>query len=141
MLPRCKIHSWTIFVLSVVFKCQYFSSYSRKTSFWQFAPIFSRAVTHSKIVRLTRFFFYMSKRFQWTFLLIWVISLSLNHEAKCQKTEFRGGHLGFWRPSWIFILATYVFNHQYHMETICAKFHAGITKWTIDHFFPHKQLH
>ena len=51
-----KIHFWISFVLWVVFKCQYFWSYSRKTHFWPFIYIFQRAVTHSQIVRLTRFF-------------------------------------------------------------------------------------
>ena len=51
-----KIHFWISFVLCVVFKCQYFWSYSRKPHFWPFMYIFQRAVTHSKIVRLTRFF-------------------------------------------------------------------------------------
>ena len=51
-----KIHFWISFVLCVVFKCQYFWSYSRKTHFWPFMYIFQRAVTQSKIVRLARFF-------------------------------------------------------------------------------------
>ena len=53
-----KIHFWISLVLCVVFKCQYFWSYSRKTHFWPFIYIFQRVVNHSKIVRLTRFFFY-----------------------------------------------------------------------------------
>ena len=52
-----KMYFWTSLVLCVVFKCQYFWSYSRKTHFWPFIYIFQRAVTHSKIVRLIRFFF------------------------------------------------------------------------------------
>ena len=51
-----KIHFWLSCVLCVVFKCQYFWSYSRKTHFWPFIYIFQRAVTHSKNVRLTSFF-------------------------------------------------------------------------------------
>ena len=51
-----KIHIWISFVLCVVFKCPYFLSNSRKTHFWPFIYIFQRAVTQSKIVRLTRFF-------------------------------------------------------------------------------------
>ena len=51
-----KIHFWISYVLCVVFKCQYFWSYSIKTHFLPFIYIFQRVVTHSKIVRLTRFF-------------------------------------------------------------------------------------
>ena len=51
-----KIHFWISLVLWVVFKCQYFWSNYRKKHFWPFIYIFQRAVTHSKIVRLTRFF-------------------------------------------------------------------------------------
>ena len=51
--------------------------------------------------------------------------------SKCQKTEFFGGHLGFWWPSWIFILASCIFYNQYDMKTISAKFHIGITKGTV----------
>ena len=39
-----KIHFWISFVLCVVFKCQYFWSYSRKTHFWPFIYIFQRAI-------------------------------------------------------------------------------------------------
>ena len=53
----CKIHSRTIFVLCVVFKCQYYWSYSRKTDCLPFIYIFQMSVTHSNIVRLTRFLF------------------------------------------------------------------------------------
>ena len=91
-----KIHFWISLVLCVVFKCQYFWSYSRKTHFWPFIHIFQRAVTQSKIVRLTWFFFYRFRRFQWSFFVIWVLSLSKNHEAKMSKNWIS------WRPSGIF---------------------------------------
>ena len=83
-------------VLWVVFKCQYFWSYSRKTNFWPFIHIFQRAVTQSKMVRLTWFFFYRFRRFQWSFFVLWVLSLSKNHEAKISKNWIS------WQPFWIF---------------------------------------
>jgi len=104
-----KIHFWISFVLCVVFKCQYFWSYSRKTHFWPFMYKFQRAVTHSKIVRLTRFFFYRFRPFQLSFFVLCVVFkcqyfwsysflfFEFYHflkimKRKCQKTEFRGGH-------------------------------------------------
>ena len=84
------------FVICVVLKCQYFWSYSIKSHFWPFMYIFQRAVTHSKIVRLTRFFFYRFRTFQLSFFVLWVLSLSKNHEAKMSKNWIS------WRPSWIF---------------------------------------
>ena len=80
-----KIHFWISFVLCVVFKCQNFWSYSRKKHFWPFMYIFQRAVTHSKIVRLTRFFFYRFRTFQLSFFGLWVLLLSKNYEAKMSK--------------------------------------------------------
>ena len=56
-----------------------------KTHFLPFMYIFQRAVTHSKIVRLTRFFFYRFRPFQLRFFVLWVLSLSKNHEAKMSK--------------------------------------------------------
>ena len=54
-----------------------------------------------------------------------------NHRClmrKCQKTEFCGGHLGFWRPFWIdngYLISSMV-------TIICTNFGTFITKWTID---------
>ena len=69
-----KIHFWISFVLCVVLKCQYFGLIPEKLIF-----------THSKIVRLTRFFFYKFGTFQWIIFVLWVLSLSKNHEAKMSQ--------------------------------------------------------
>ena len=97
-----KIHYWTIFVLCVLFKCQYLWSYSRKTDFWPFIYIFQRTVTHSKIVRLTRFFLYSFRTFQLSFFCSLSLIISKNHEAKMTKKWIScwpfwifAGHLGF----------------------------------------------
>ena len=66
------------------------------THFWPFIYIFQRAVTQSKIVRLTRFFLYRFRISQWSFSVLSVLSLSKNHEAKMSKNWIS------WRPSWIF---------------------------------------
>ena len=83
------------FFLCVVFKCQYFWSYSRKTHFSPFIYIFKRAVTHSKIVRLTRFFSTGSEHSNEVFLFFESYHFLKIMKRKCQTTEFRGGHLGF----------------------------------------------
>ena len=57
------ITNTNIFFSSLVFKSQYFLSYARKTDFLPFTYIFQRTVTHSKIVRLTRLFFYRFRTF------------------------------------------------------------------------------
>ena len=56
LIHTYKIHFWISFVLCVVFKCQYFWIYSRKTHFWPFIYIFKRAVTHSKLFAWPDFF-------------------------------------------------------------------------------------
>ena len=84
-----KIHFWISFVLCVVFKCQYFWSYYRKKHLWPFMYIFQRAVTHSKIVRLTRFFFYRFKIFQLSFFLfLHSIQMSIFFEVIPEKLIF-----------------------------------------------------
>ena len=91
-----KIHFWISFVLCVVFKCQYFWSYSRKKHFWPYIYILQRAVTQSKIVRLARFFSTGSENSDEVFFLFFESYHFLKFmKRKCQKTEFRGGHLGF----------------------------------------------
>ena len=65
-----------------------FWSYSRKTHFWPFIYIFQRAVTHSKIVRLTRFFFRHVQNIPMIFFLFYESNHFLNiMNRKCQKTE------------------------------------------------------
>ena len=97
-----KIHFWISFVLCVVFKCQYFWSYSRKTHFLPFIYIFQRAVTHSKIVRFTRFFFYGFRTFQLSFFLFFESYHFLKiMKRKFQKLNFVTAKLYFWRPSWL----------------------------------------
>ena len=103
----------------------------KKTNFWYLTPIFSRAVTHSKIVRLTWFFFYMPRRLQWTFFVVWWISISKYLEAKMSKNWFS------WRPSWIlgaqnfFQLVTIFQFDNYIISLLCAKFSDFITKPTV----------
>ena len=96
-----KIYSWTICVLCVVFKCQYFWSYWRKTDFWPFIYmyLFQRSVTLSKIIQLTRFIFYRFRTFKLSFCFF--LFFESYHflkvmRLKCQKTEFRDGHFGFY---------------------------------------------
>jgi len=67
----------------------------QKNPFLPFIYIFQRAVTQSKIVRLTRFFFYGFRTFQLSFLFFESYHFLKFMQRKCQKTEFRGGHLGF----------------------------------------------
>ena len=60
-----------------------------------FIYIFQRAVIHSKIVRLTRFFSTGSEHSNEVFLFFESYHFLKIMKRKCQKTEFRGGHLGF----------------------------------------------
>ena len=89
-----KIHSWTIFILCVVFKCQYFCMYSRKTDFSHFTHIFQRTVTHWNIVWLIRFFSICTGDSNYVFSVMFYHFLNIIRR-KCLKNEFRGGHLGF----------------------------------------------
>ena len=82
------------FVLCVVFKCQYFWSYSRKTHFLPFIYIFQRDVTHSRFVRLTRVFFYRFRTFQVSYFVLESYRFLKTNKRKYKKTEFLGGHIG-----------------------------------------------
>ena len=79
----------------------YFWNYIRKTHFWPFIYIFQMAMAHLKIVRLTWFFSYGLRTFQLSIFVLWVLSLSKNHERKnVKKLNFVAAILDFWRPSW-----------------------------------------
>ena len=58
-----KFYYWAFLLFCVVLNFQYFRRYSEKNDFWPFLDIFSRAVTHSFIFRLTWFFVYRCKIF------------------------------------------------------------------------------
>ena len=73
LVPTYKFPLWKSFGLCVVFKCQYFWSYSRKTHFLTFIYIFQRAVTHSKITRLTRFFLLQLQDIPFKFFVLCVV--------------------------------------------------------------------
>ena len=123
-----KIHFWISFVLCVVLKCQYFWSYSRKKHFSPFIYIFKRTITHSKIARLTRFFLQVKDILIKFFVHVSYRFLKIMRR-KCQKTEFRCGHLGFLAvildiPSYFLTLLVTII--------ICNLFGAFIT---IDMFF------
>ena len=92
LLDRCKIYYWAYFLLCVVFNFQYFRRYSEKTDFWPFLDIFSRAVTHSFIFRLTWCFVYRCRIFWWTFFVLWVL---LNYQYLVICYIMTGRHLGF----------------------------------------------
>ena len=92
---RFRTFQLSFIVFCVVFNCQYFCSYFRKTHFWPLIYIFQRAVTHLKIVRLTRFFFICSEHSNYVFLFFESYHFQKIMKRKCQKTEFRSGHLGF----------------------------------------------
>ena len=49
-------------------------------------------------------------------------------KRKCQKTEFRGGHLGFFKAILNFLGGSRVFKHD--IIEVHAKFGACITKLT-----------
>ena len=101
-----KIHFWISFVLCVVFKCQCFWSYSRKKTVLPFIYIFQRAVTHSKC-SIDQIFFYRFRTFQLSFFVIWVLSLSKNHEAKMAKNWTTTAPL----LPWTCILCQYLSNN------------------------------
>ena len=100
LVDRCKIYYWAFFLLCVVFNFQYFKRYSEKTDFWPFLDIFSRAVTHSFIFRLTWFF------------CIQVQDILLNIFCSLRTIElsiFSYLLYNDWPPSWIFVKMTYFF--------------------------------
>ena len=70
-----KIHFWISFVLCAVFKCQYFWYFSRKKSFLTIFIHISKDRNSLKNCSIDQ--------------ILKII------KRKCQKIEFRGGHLGF----------------------------------------------
>ena len=91
-----EIHSWTIFVLCVVFKSKYFWRYSRKTYFLPVTYIFQMTVTHSKIVRLTWFFSLGSGDSNEV-----VLFFKAYHFLKFMRQKRKKNWIS-WRPSWMF---------------------------------------
>ena len=77
----------------MVFKCQYFRNYSRKTKFLSIASIFSRAITQSFIYEFLQNFACCLKMWCSNIFVIW-------HIYKYVYLYFcyisLGGHLGFW---------------------------------------------
>ena len=100
-----KIQFGKSFVLCVVFKYQYFWSYWRKTHILPFIYIFQRAITHSKIVWLTRYFFYRLRTFQFSFFCfcccLSLITFLKSWSENVKKLNFVAAISDFWRPSWI----------------------------------------
>ena len=121
------MYFWSSLLLCVVFKCQYFWSYSRKTNFWPFIYIF----LYTKKLFDWSVFFYRFRKFKLSFFVLWVLSLSKNHESKMSKNWIS------LRPSWIFaaildwqwvLFNTVLFTWWRSFVPICT----FITKWTID---------
>ena len=92
-----KMYFWTSLVLCVVFKCQYFWSYSRKTHFWPFIYLF---LYTQNLFDWSDFFFYWFRTFQLSFLFF-----KFYHFQRIMKNvknlNFVAAILDFWRPSWI----------------------------------------
>ena len=100
ILIKLRIQMWNIlldfFVLWVILKWLYFYFLIfQEKPFWPFLPILPRAITHSKIVRSTYFFFNMFRTFQCSFLFFELYHFLIIIRHKYQKTEFYGSHLGF----------------------------------------------
>jgi len=91
----------------------------QKNPFLPFIYIFQRAVTQSKIVRLTRFFFLHVQNNPMIFFLFWsLITFYKSWSENVKKMNFVAAILNFWRPSWIDneeILTLYSIHHNEHL--------------------------
>ena len=117
----------------MVYKSQYFWSFSRKNDFRPFLSIFQRAITHSKIVRITWFFFSKcSEDSNEVFLFFEFYHFVLIIGRKCRKTDFFGGHLGFLAAILKFFFGTISGFDNNIKSYPCAKFGAFNPNWTIE---------
>ena len=96
MLPRCKIHSWTIFVLWVVLKYYDFMDLITKNMFFTNYITFSKGDNSLKNNRILMIFFQNIQRRVMKLFCSWSSSHLFTPEEQIGKNWFS------WRPSWIF---------------------------------------
>ena len=85
---RFRTFPLSLFVLCLVFKCQFFELF-KKNHFRPFMYIFQRAVTQSKIVRLTRFFSTGSEHSNYFLFVLECYRLRQYFWSYSSKTHFR----------------------------------------------------